>query len=450
MPIDPENVERFKVASGTPKTMVIGDSLFNGVRSLTINAELASLAAPVMVAEALGEFMQAPDYPRPILFDLEAMLRQDLSLDVLRQTVVANGKAWLETAPKWSEHVFFDNIAVAGAEIESLWQDRAGDYRAQVPFLLQQIEHSGGVPGEAIGRLWYALNTGFLLNPSGEPDLNDCTALELVAFRRPERLLVSIGSNEGLFRAGLLARYTESVRAELKAIPGKMEDLATRMADAFGDGCVDHVYFTNLIKPSTIANLMPRVDPQGVPGCGNYFRAYFSRLLGGVDGISDGQMRQLDDLMRAVNEETEERVTRKLAVGGRAVHFVDIYDMSIGLDAKHGCVPPGQEIRVERRRVTWTLSNVPITTSLIFGFVRGGLFSLDNMHPTTVGYAVVANAILERIAATEGLSPRRVPLQAAFDADSLLQNLPRRYSLVSAVVNLIGTILLGRRRSAMV
>ncbi|TVR95279.1 MAG: hypothetical protein EA406_14400, partial [Rhodospirillales bacterium] len=259
MPIDPENVERFRAASGTPRTMAIGDSLFNGVRSLTINAELASLSSPVMVAEALGEPVQAPDYPRPILFDLEAMLRRDLSLDALRQTVIANGKAWLDSAPRWSEHVFFDNIAVAGAEIDSLWQDRAGDYRAEVPFLVQQIEQSPGIPGEAIARLWYALNAGFLLNPSGEPDLNDCTALELVAFRRPERLLVSIGSNEGLFRAGLLARFTETVRQELQAIPAKMEDLATRMAATFGDGCVDHVYFTNLIKPSTIANLMPRV-----------------------------------------------------------------------------------------------------------------------------------------------------------------------------------------------
>ncbi len=441
MPIEPMLAEGLRDRSGSPQTMAIGDSLFNGVRSLSIDRARAALAVPHMVAEGLGETMRVPDYPFPVLFDLETFIREGFELSRLRELIIGNAERWLEIAPHWShdQHIFFDNIAIAGAEIRNLYEDRAGDYAGMLTPLLQQIKSAGRLPGEQVYALYYALNTAFLLNPSGEADLSDLTPLEHVALRRPKRLLVSIGSNEGLYRGCILGQFTATLRQSIEAIPDKMGELADRMAAEFGDDAVEHVYFTNLIKPSTVANLMPRTDPDMLVGCGKYYDQYLSRLLGGATGISRTQIQRFDELIAAVNARTQEIVTQKLAIGGRSVTFVDVYGMSAEVDGKHGCVAPGHEIEVERRRSRWRLTNNPITTSLIFGFVRGGLFSLDNMHPTTVGYALVANATLDAIAANESVPVQKVPLQAAFEADSLLQDIPRNYSILSAIINLIGT-----------
>lgn len=55
--------------------MVIGDSLFNGVRSLTINEQLAQWRTPVQVAKGLGIPFITPDYPRNVVTNFEQWLR---------------------------------------------------------------------------------------------------------------------------------------------------------------------------------------------------------------------------------------------------------------------------------------------------------------------------------------------------------------------------------------
>jgi hypothetical protein len=56
--------------------MAIGDSLFNGVRSLTINHHLAKWSAPKQVATALGIDFAVPDYPRHVVVDFENWVRK--------------------------------------------------------------------------------------------------------------------------------------------------------------------------------------------------------------------------------------------------------------------------------------------------------------------------------------------------------------------------------------
>src|SRR4051794_40645006 len=61
-----------------PPMMAIGDSIFNGMTSLTIDAGRARLSAPALVARTLGtssRFREA-NYPRSVLFDLEAELQK--------------------------------------------------------------------------------------------------------------------------------------------------------------------------------------------------------------------------------------------------------------------------------------------------------------------------------------------------------------------------------------
>ena len=69
---------------------------------------------------------------------------------------------------------------------------------------------------------------------------------------------------------------------------------------------------------------------------------------------------------------------------------------------------------------------------------KGGLFSLDNLHPTTVGYAAFAQAICEQIVATEGLQPAQpIDFTAAFDADSLLTDVPPLLDVENLLIDLV-------------
>jgi hypothetical protein len=82
----------------------------------------------------------------------------------------------------------------------------------------------------------------------------------------------------------------------------------------------------------------------------------------------------------------------------------------------------------------WRLNNVPLQ-----GFShKGGLYGLDNLHPTTVGYAVLAQTVCEKIAATEGIEPvQPIDFEAAFDADSLLTNVPPLLDIDNLLIDLV-------------
>ena len=76
-----------------PELMAIGDSIYNGTRSLTTNAELARLSAPAQVARAFGWDFQAPTYPFDVLFNLEALFRAGaFDLGTLKMAVLANAQ----------------------------------------------------------------------------------------------------------------------------------------------------------------------------------------------------------------------------------------------------------------------------------------------------------------------------------------------------------------------
>ena len=79
-----------------PELMSIGDSIFNGVRSLTISEDLANASPPAFVARGLGLPMVQPDYRRPILFDAEQELREGIDFSRIYKHIVDNAERWLE------------------------------------------------------------------------------------------------------------------------------------------------------------------------------------------------------------------------------------------------------------------------------------------------------------------------------------------------------------------
>ena len=55
-----------------------------------------------------------------------------------------------------------------------------------------------------------------------------------------------------------------------------------------------------------------------------------------------------------------------------------------------------------------------------------------------MGYAVLAQTVCEKIAATEGIEPvQPIDFVAAFDADSLLTNIPRLLDIDNLLIDLI-------------
>lgn len=415
-----------------PEMMAIGDSLFNGVRSLTIDRALAKLSAVAMVADGLGIRIVNPDYRRPVLLDVEEELRDGVDLDRIWKNVQRNAQRWIDEEGEWSNKLFFDNISIAGASYQTLHTATAGTARAQATMLAQRLLQSEQVDFALAAQLYFTLNTAFLLNPSGQPDLDDLTPLEQVASRNPKRLLINIGSNEGIFHTGVTANFTREIQDRIKTIP----ELARKLGAEIQQQCSPtmKVYFNLLVRPRVIGNLAPRSDHDLFnPPDGGYFDRYINRL-GATGRLSGAQMEKFDQLIDQVNTETKAALSQHL---GDRVHFVDIYSLSEEFDVKH--YGPSRAINVRRGTSTIGLSNLPLSVFPIFGgFRHGGLFSLDNMHLTTVGYALMANRIGAAIAAAEGLDFRAIDPQESYEDDTLLQDIPCNIGSLAFLLSFLG------------
>jgi lysophospholipase L1-like esterase len=406
-----------------PELMAIGDSIYNGTRSLTTNASLARLSAPAQVARAFGWDFTTPAYPFDVLFDLEALFRADsFDLDTLKASVIANAQGWLDRA-RWADDDCFDNIAIAQATIGDLSSFTYLNHVSQIEPLVARLRRASDIDFAALVGLYEAINTAFVLNPRRDPASRwaDRTPLEIVAERRPRRLLIDIGINDGIWTVCLEAIKTEFDPA---AIATAMHDLGERLAGMKAAGQVDTIYLNLLPKASCIANLMPRHDPDRPPGGTGYFPEYFGRL-GQLGGLTAGDMQAIDQEIVALNHGIADDLGEMFPDGGLAL--VDTYAMVAARDDKH--FRDSRPIRVR----DWRLNNVPLQ-----GFShKGGLYGLDNLHPTTVGYAVLAQAVCEKIVVTEGIKPvQPIDFEAAFDSDSLLTDIPRMLDLDNLLINL--------------
>ena len=403
------------VGYSKPKLMAIGDSIFNGTRSLSTMPGPVQLSAPAIVARGLGiDDFRVPNYPRPVLFDLEQHIRDGFDTDRLLEECLANAKSWLDSYGIWSNTRFFDNIAIAGAEYKSLSLDTSGHFKVEAKKAYENLQTSSRMDFESIYKLYYAINAAFLLNPSGDPDLDDLTPLEQVASRRPKRLLVNIGSNEGLFRIALTANYSRENINRTKKIPA----LARNLGIVINKHCedIENIYFNLLVRPRTIANLAPPSDEELflTPPNSGYFSSYIGRLFS-LNGMKAPAMQKFDKLIAEVNEETKKVLQGIL---GTRVHFVNLYELSENHDRKHG--DEKEPLLVQRGESQHRLCNFPFSTIPICGgFRHGGLFGLDNLHPTLPGYALLANQIGAEISAAENVAYKQFDVQSAYEADTL-------------------------------
>ena len=411
-----------------PDIMAIGDSMYQGIRSLSFLPAMTRHSVPAQVAAALGMLMVVPDLQQPLLFDLEAELRQGGLLHLviqIRDAALKNLAAWPLHEP-WSQHEAFDNIAVGGAKIESLQSDCCDRYIGDVQTLSTKLTDTSlslADLGKTIGDLWYALNNCYTLNPRHLGPQGSKSPLDQVEDRQPQILLINIGSNEGLFMAGFVGDLGPVAQQHLRTIPELLQPIADRLKRL--PARVERIVFNNLIRPRFIPNLMPSPQHENdYPGA-DYFWAYGPRIGSTQTPISGEILKAFDELVENVNIQAQSVL--KDALGDRVV-FADLYGACDAMDGKHfqrrGLAIPG---------IGKTLTNKPITP-IPFAYY-GGFAGLDNMHPTVPGYAMIADVVLRAL----GRPTIRTDKAAAYAADTLLNNLRGLPFLIAeAELSLVG------------
>ncbi len=410
-----------------PELMAIGDSIYNGVRSLTISRDLAAHAVPLQVARAFNWPFIAPDYPRPILEDIEQSLFRHPLTGLLELTAHAraNGAAWLAPGP-WSAHARFDNLSIAQQTVADITRANAADALATARQLL--------APGRQLAladlaTLYQALNTAFILNPARTPG-DSRNAVAILAEAQPRRIAINIGINDGLWELALMGDATD-YRARIDPTVA-MAGLARALADQCDN--TEHFYINLLPKPSALANLMPRMDD--VAPEDGYFDHYLGRRIqsGGIDGAT---MREVDEF---VDTDLNPRIRQAFAALADRAHFVDLYATTAAYDRKNRIAT--RSVNVHGTNGEMLLDNVPLEAFPFVGSLKqGGLFGLDNLHPTIPGYGVLAQAVCDVIAATEGLPAPVIDQQACYAADTLLQNLSGAIELSDFAFSFVGAFI---------
>jgi lysophospholipase L1-like esterase len=427
-----------------PPVMAIGDSMFNGVRSLTIRDELAAVSPVQQFVDAAGLAMTRPVYPREVLFDLESLARQGItSLFSLQANVMKNARAWLTAKPK-AKPRFHDNLACAGADWSDMFDRRGADARVEAQAAYAQLQASDSFELGAAARLWFSINDAFVLDPNAGnafAETSQLSQLEQVASRLPERLLVNIGANEGLFRFGMLGAY-DNTDLDFATCAGAQE--IVRQARRLGQflaanlrNDLKYVYFNTLVRPRAVPNLAPYHDQDFMANAtrtalnGKYYSEYSTKVALRAP-VTTKAMKAYDQVIRTANDEAVKAIREELA--GTPIKFVpvDLYGAIEPLDSKHYGDSRAIEIRKAGKLVK-RITNLPFASSLLK--FQGGFAGLDNMHPSAIGYAAMANEMIKAYNGAEGAAVSLIDLPSAYRKDSLLRSPPKTWEPLNSLVS---------------
>ncbi len=451
---------RFPDALMHPPVMAIGDSMYNGMRSATINREFAAKSVPALVARAIAPDYQhrAPAYPEVLLMDLEQTLREvDLGDLVTRlrgrlSAAMANAKRWADNVHVTpDEHAAWDNISISGAELVDL-TDRSFAYwdrlAAQIRPLLDRVHslETLGSSGVDIMDLHMALNARFLLNPNRRPELAELTPLDLVNARAPKRLLINIGSNHGIIDITLGGSEVERPPApdsglrKLSAWADAMGPFAERLVEL--PASIEQIVVNTVVLPSTVPNLMypynlREIYPGDLEQVKGYYPVYDNRL-GGADNYtqySAAEMRAIDQAVTEINLRMMQRMQTVFdAKGDGRLRFFRLDEKLKAYDAKHDDrkairnATPG--VRLEYPKHRYGNEAIDFDNFFFFdSFRRGGIASLDNHHPSGLGYSVLARELLKTLK-TEDASINLNNLLISENGDRLFSDPPGEYATI--------------------
>jgi lysophospholipase L1-like esterase len=420
-----------------PDLMAIGDSAYNGVESLSISKEKAYYSVPAFVARGLKiQTFRIPQYERPVLVDLDRDLEASwLHVAETLETHVANDvNAYASpTRVTYFQHAmpkFFDNIAVAQADSANLICDTAGrastwisgQYKGatQVSFA-----SGGGITADNLVDWFYNVNSRFLLNPSLDNQYMNLSQLGEVVLRKPKKLLINIGANDGVwlmafegFTPGTcyaLPAYTPApCGAGINKVSNDIAQLVINMKTIAQvlKPLNTRIYVNLLAAPRAIANLNP-VGNARLASDPKYYDKYQTFLNEqDIRTISGADVKAMDTLISQTNSQIVSAMCSVL--GPQRVSFVDLFGLLTKYDAKNA--PNSHPNKDNSIPVKIVLGDGPkpvpfdnlvlhsdpkryAVTGGEFGLIEGGLFSLDSMHPTAFGYALLSNMVMAAVQA---------------------------------------------------
>jgi hypothetical protein len=270
-------------------------------------------------------------------------------------------------------------------------------------------------------------NARFTLAP--DPELSEAnpfrrkTSLQIVAMRKPKRLLVSIGHNNGLIDIVLRADPGGATHLfdQMKLhYPRLVEELCA-LPDEVG-----RIYVSLLPCPSVVSSLMPTSTETFVtPDLGRYYTSYETRVCYEYGTYRGDRLYEVDKEVRVINEWIIDQFKQRDAK--KRVHFVDIFNRMKAIDSKNNGRNPGNVFMAGSSTCTNEMFEAhPFPGSA--GFRAGGLEGLDGVHLTTMGSGLMATWILEQIAAIENVPITKPSMKALGDSDPLVGNPPNAWS----------------------
>ena len=273
------------------------------------------------------------------------------------------------------------------------------------------------IQGQDLGTLYKAINSAFVLNPSGNPAYQDYNMLTWVEARKPKRLIVHMGHNDGLYPIGADARPTDLTHM-IQVYKGLIDQIAA-ITDADQE-----VIFILLPKVSAVANLA--VTGSG-PNDNGYWAQYQPVFSTSKNTFTAQTMQAQDDNIRSVNSAISAYLATLSNVRPGTIHVISAYELFAGFDYKNS-LDVNKQIKsnsliIDNRYIEGSQPLLPAPFEKPT-FVQGGFESIDGMHPTMVGYAEVAAAIVR-------LS------QPGFDSTKLVRAAVLSDTLIASVLPLV-------------
>jgi hypothetical protein len=445
--------------------MVMGDSLGQGCRNLTVTGEICSRAYGTLIAPRIGcgKLRTASYAGMPVLFDLLEELRR-LDIDVamyipqLLSKVKDNMDFW--AGDEWMQPVgtIHDNVSVTGANYEDLFVTTADGFRQKV-ITLGKLSALDLLKNSNLSELHRNITAMYAVNPCGDnaPQLWNKTAFDLVLDRKPDFLFVDIGHNSkdsGFFGSGADAIPLGTTGAfdpdlyvrRMTLVIKKLQQL--NPAGAF----TTQIFLSVLPKMSAVAALAPVGELDGT----GYWDGYEPTLSTSTSFLNRGDMQALDKAVRKANNQVKALALAQIP----QVKIIDAYAWFDSFDYKNSFAAskqiivkdvkiaadkdPVDEVEVDNRYVeglevrTLKPGSSKPRDQWECEFLLGGFQGIDGMHPSAVGYAQLAISILEDpLKVNLSTAEKDAIFKDAFEGDTLLSNFPPNLSPVLGLLKLI-------------
>ena len=426
----------------TIKLVAIGDSLTQGFMSGSISK--AKLSYPAMIAQCLGEQnFKVPDFSGAdgLPLNIESLLNRLAkrygrrinwleaipALLTVRSHMDEIEDYWERGAGSLSSSTgpLHHNLAIWGFQLRDCYTVSDTVSRANIPPARDQ-------PFQQIPEAAQYRTARRALNPSFAPKYQALTqvgAAQVMAREQGiENLIFWLGANHSLGTVVQLDDIHWSTDAELEQLPHERKSnlwrpdhfkiILQRAMDKVATIGAKHVFIAN-VPQVTIPPISRGVTPGAAPDQGQdkdgYFEYYTHFWIWDSDFNPDrhphltrDQIREIDEVVDQYNQMIQAEATR------RGWYVVDMCKIlaQLAFRRQHGNVtytfPP--ELIAALRTNPTTQDRVTTDGRVLLDtrYVRvdpdknnpqekykGGLFSLDGVHPSTIGYGLVAHEFLK-------------------------------------------------------